>query len=116
MTTYCNQEQYDAFYGDDHQSDLKARYAVAHAVVMAGNYASLQTDIDDGSVWEMGSGGVTYAMNALNIGAVLAPPNPGTNADGDKVPAYWQLGVGRGSVSQAEAYIAAAEADPDFDA
>jgi hypothetical protein len=115
MTTYCNQEQYDAFYGDDHQADLKAGYEAAHAVIMAGPYASLQTDIDDGSVWEMGSGGVEYAMNALNIGAVLAPPSPVINADGDEVPAYWQLGVGRGSVAQAEAYIAAA-ADPDFDA
>ena len=52
MTTYCNQEQYDAFYGDDHQADLKAGYEAAHAVIMAGPYASLQTDIDDGSVWE----------------------------------------------------------------
>jgi hypothetical protein len=94
-------------YGDAYQAALKVRYEIAHATILHGPYASLQLDIDSGRVWELGTGAVKYAMHALNLGAVLAPPNTQHTPDGDEVPAYWELGVGRGSVPQAEAWIVA---------
>lgn len=101
------------FYSDKYQTDLHARYHAAHAVIMASDYANLQEDIDSGKVWGLGSGAVAYAMKALLIGAVLAPPEAGVDADGERVPSALSLLDGRGSVAQAEAYAAAAAAETD---
>jgi hypothetical protein len=105
-----NQAKFD--YGAAHQADLLAQYEVLHAAVMAGPYASLQADIDDGSVWKLDTGAQAYLQSALKMGAVLAPPT--LYEDGDvSVPAYWELGQGKGSVHQALAYQKAMAGEPE---
>jgi hypothetical protein len=106
-------DRYYEHYAEANQAALKVRYEIAHATILAGPYASLQRDIDSGRVWELGTGGTKYAMHALNLGAVLAPPTTQHTPEGAEVPAYWELGVGRGSVPQAEAWIAATQAAVD---
>ena len=64
----------EVFYSDEYQAALEARYHAAHAVIMASDYASLQEDIDSGRVWQLGGGAEAYAMQAVLIGAVMAPP------------------------------------------
>lgn len=87
---------------------MQARYDAAHAVIMAGEYASLQTDIDSGAVWSMGDGAVALALKLLTVGAVMAPAQETTHPEGPKIPTVWILDGenGRGSIQAAEAYIA----------
>jgi hypothetical protein len=90
------------------QDELPARYAAAHAEIMAGDYASLQTDIDSGEVWSMADGAVALAMKMLTVGGVMAPSVETTHPEGVTIPTVWTLDGtnGRGSIQGAEAYIA----------
>ncbi|MDT5067248.1 MAG: hypothetical protein QOK02_3403 [Mycobacterium sp.] len=94
----------------DHGSkdELPARYAAAHAVIMVGDYASLQADIDSGAIWSMGDGAVALALKLLIVGAVMAPSDETFHPDGPRIPTVWTLDGtnGRGSIQGAEAYIA----------
>jgi hypothetical protein len=88
--------------------ELPARYAAAHAQIMAGDWASLQTDIDSGEIWSMDDGAVALAMKMLIVGAVMAPSEETTHPEGVTIPTVWTLDGtnGRGSIQGAEAYIA----------
>jgi hypothetical protein len=95
-------------YADEHRAALKARYEAAHAVIMAGDYKSLQTDIDSGAIWKMADGAVALAMKLLIVGAVMAPAEETFHPKGPRIPTVWDLNGedGRGSIMAAEAYIA----------
>jgi hypothetical protein len=54
-------------------------------------------------------------INEVEARSLLYAPSGGAGARSrgrhTEVPAYWELGVGRGSVPQAEAFIAAVDAE-----
>lgn len=88
--------------------ELPARYEAAHAEIMAGDWASLQTDIDSGEIWSMADGAVALAMKMLIVGAVMAPSEETIHPEGATIPTVWTLDGtnGRGSIQGAEAWIA----------
>lgn len=87
---------------------MRTRYEAAHAEIMKGDYAGLQTDIDSGAIWSMDDGAVALAMKLLIVGAVMAPAEDTWHPKGPNIPTVWTLDGtnGRGSIQGAEAYIA----------
>jgi hypothetical protein len=98
-------------HSDEHRAALQARYEAAHAEIMNGDYANLQTDSDSGEIWSMGDGAVALAMKLLIVGAVMAPAEETVHPKGPRIPTVWGLDGenGRGSIMAAEAYIANAK-------
>lgn len=81
----------------------KGKYNKVHSLIMQGDYADIQSTIDDGTAWRLEGHYGRIAMEALKDGHCILADTVHRDYYGNKIPAYYEVQAGtQGSLELAQ--------------